>query len=260
MRALIGHTGFVGAQLRAAGGFTQFFNSSSIESMRGRSYEEVVCAATPSAKYLANQDPEADRAAIGRLLAVLETVRTQRFTLISTVEVYPDPSQPLDESSDLTDLSNHPYGAHRLEVEKFVAARFPVHHIVRLPALFGDGLKKNALFDLLHDYQVEKLNPLGIHQWYPTRRLAGDLARITAAGLQLVNLVTEPLPIAAVIARFFPDTAVGPAAEPAPRYGLRTRHAALFGGTPPYVMGVGTVLAAMTDFIAATQMRLKRGR
>lgn len=248
-RALIGHTGFVGGTLLAAERFTHGFNSRDFQEMRGARFDEVVCAGLPSAKWLANADPDQDRAAIGALLAVLETVRTDRFVLISTIDVYPDPSQPLDETAALEGPANGAYGRHRLEVEQFVAARFGTHSVVRLPALFGDGLAKNALYDLLHDNMLERVHPDAVHQWYPTRRLSGDLARIAAAGLRLVNLVTEPLPLREVMARLFPATTVGPGSDPAPRYDLRTRHATLFAGTPPYVMDRSQVLIAMTDYV-----------
>jgi hypothetical protein len=253
-RALVGYTGFVGATLLADGGYTHGFNSRDIEEMRGGRFDEVVCAGVPAVKWLANREPEGDRAAIGRLLAVLETVRTGRFVLISTVDVYADPSLPQDETADPAGLgAGEPYGRHRLEVERFVAARFPTHAIVRLPALFGDGLKKNALFDLLHEHQTEKLNPAARFQWYPTRRLAGDLRRIAGAGLSLVNLVSEPIALAEVIQRFFPTARVGLPVDPAPHYNLRTRHAALFGGEPPFISRRAQVLAAMADFIKSAR-------
>jgi hypothetical protein len=248
-RALIGHTGFVGGTLLAAGGFTHGFNRSDFTDMRGAEFDEVVCAGIPAVKWLANKEPDQDRAAIGALLAVLETVRADRFVLISTIDVYPDPAQPLDETAVLAGLPNHPYGRHRLEVEQFVASRFADHAVVRLPALFGDGLKKNALFDLLHGNQVEKLNPAAQFQWYPTRRLPGDLVRLARAGLRLVNLVTEPVVLSDILRRFFPIAGVGPAAEPAPRYDVRTRHAELFGGIAPYITGRTQVLLAMGDYI-----------
>ncbi|PPQ36993.1 NAD-dependent epimerase/dehydratase family protein [Rhodopila globiformis] len=251
-RALIGHTGFVGGTLLAADGFSHGFNSKNVREMEGQHFDEIVCAGVPAVKWLANRAPAQDRAAIGGLLSVLERTSAGRFVLVSTVDVYPDPAQPLDEDADLRDLPNQPYGLHRFEVEQFVARRFPNHSIVRLPALFGQGLKKNALFDLLNDNMVEKINPAGVFQWYPTSRLAGDLARVAEAGLTLVNLVTQPVAMREVIARFFPGAPVGPEAEPAPRYGLRTKYAAPFGGTPPWIMTVPEVLAEMDRFITAS--------
>jgi hypothetical protein len=254
-RALIGHTGFVGSGLMAAGGFTSGYNSKNIEQMAGRRFEEVVCAGLPSVKWLANKEPEADRATIRRLLDVLETVETKRFVLISTIDVYPDPAAGLDETATLEGLPNHAYGTHRLEAEDWVRNRFPQTHIIRLPALFGDGLKKNALFDLLTGNQVEKLNPGSVFQWYPTRRLPGDIARTVKAGLNVVNLFTEPLPLRTVIDRYFPGAPAGPAGQPAPHYDLHTRHATLFGGDSPYIMPARLLLLAMGDFITSWPRR-----
>jgi hypothetical protein len=239
-RALIGHTGFIGGTLLADGGFTHGFDSRDLHDMRGARFDEVVCAGIP---------PDvADRA----LLDVLETVQADRFIFLSTVDVYPDPSQPLDETTVPEGLANHPYAA----VERFVAARFSNHAVARLPALFGEGMRQNALFDLLHDHNVGNINPAAQLQWYPIRRLPGDLARIARAGLRLANLVTEPVALRDIVRRFFPAAAVGSESEPAPHYDLRTRHAELFGGTSPYIMGRPLVLLAMGDVIKAARRPL----
>lgn len=255
-RALIGHTGFVGATLLAEGGFTHGFNRADIEEMRGQRFDEIVCAGVPGSRAEANRDPGRDRDTIARLLAALETVRAGRLVLISTTAVYADLSRPQDEEAEPDPGgTGEPYGRHRLDVERFVAARFPVCAIVRLPSLFGAGLRENALFDLLHNRDTEALNPAARLQWYPTRRLGADLARIAGAGLGLVNLVSEPVALAEVIRRFFPETPVGPEAGPAPGHDLRTRHARLFGGEPPYVAARAQVLAAMADYLKGVRRR-----
>ena len=255
-RALIGHTGFVGGNLLAAGGFARTYNSQNINSLAGERFDEIVCAGISAVKWLANKEPEADWAGIQHLLDALAQVRTERFVLISTIDVYPDPTQPLDEDAELARLSsNEPYGRHRQAVEQWVTARFPVCSIVRLPALFGAGLKKNALYDLLNGNQIEKINPASMFQWYPTDRLSGDLARIAKAESRVVNLFTEPVAMRDIIVRFFPEAKVGPEVLPAVRYALRTKHALLFGGTPPYVMSTSQVLKAMGNFINREQQR-----
>ena len=140
-------------------------------------------------------------------------------------------------------------------LEAWVASRYPDHLIVRLPALFGPGLKKNALFDLLHNNQVDKINPASSFQWYPVDRLSGDIATAAEAGLRLVNLFTEPVDTRTIIDRHFPEARVGPPTEPAPRYGLRTRHGRHFGGDEHYMMAGDAVLASMADFIAEERRR-----
>jgi NAD-dependent epimerase/dehydratase family protein len=248
-RALIGHTGFIGGTLLAAGGFTHTYNSQNFHSLAGERFDEIVCAGISAVKWLANKDPEADWAGIQRLLDVLAQVQAGRLLLISTIDVYPDAARALDEDAALADVPNEAYGRHRQAVEQWVIDRFPVCSIVRLPALFGEGLKKNALYDLLNDNQIEKINPASAFQWYPTARLSGDLARIADAGLPIVNLFTEPLTTRDIVDRFFPGASVGSEAGPVVRYALRTKHAALFGGAAPYVMSGNQVLTAMSDFV-----------
>jgi hypothetical protein len=257
MRALIGHTGFVGSNLRRAGGFDSMFNSSNYRDMAGRRFDEVVCAGLAAAKWIANSAPETDRAAIAALTDVLSQADIGRFVLISTIDVYPDPSMAVDEDFDPAGHPNHAYGTNRLALEKWVGLHHPDHLIVRLPALFGPGLKKNALFDLLHRNSVEKINPNGRFQFYPVGRLSADIATAAAAGLKLVNLFTEPVAMSSIIERHFPDAAVGQASTAAPSYRLTTRHGRLFGGDDQYVLSSDAVLAALANFVSEERARLR---
>ena len=149
--------------------------------------------------------------------------RTARFTLISTIDVYPDPSEPHDERVEVPADAGQPYGRHRLAVEAFVKARFGQALVARLPALFGRGLKKNMIFDLLTGNQTDKINPAGVFQWYPLSRLADDLGRAWQADLGLVNLFPEPVPSSRIIDSLFPQACVGAPTEPAPHYRLQDR-------------------------------------
>jgi dTDP-4-dehydrorhamnose reductase len=249
MRALIGHTGFVGSNLHRAGGFDQMFNSTNYRDMAGQRFDEVVCAGVAAAKWIANSAPEADRAGIAALTDVLSQAEIRRFVLISTIDVYPDPSMAVNEDFDPDGHPNHAYGTNRLALEKWIAARHADHLIVRLPALFGPGLKKNALFDLLHHNSVEKINPAARFQFYPVTHLARDIATAAAAGLRLVNLFTEPVAMSSIIERHFPAARVGPAATPAPNYRLTTRHGRYFGGDHQYILSSDAVLASVAGFV-----------
>lgn len=248
-RALIGHTGFVGSNLLANGGWTDLFNSRNFQELRGGQFDEVVCCGVSAVKWQANADPARDWAGIAPLLDVLDTVETRRFVLVSTIDVYGDPASGVDEGHALSGAGNHAYGRHRLEVERRVAARFPSHAILRLPALFGPGLKKNVIFDLIHGNRLDAINPATSFQWYPLGRLAADMQRTQQLGLSLVNLFTEPLPTQELLDALFPAAVVGDARHPAPRYDLRTRHGPEFGGIDGYVMGRGEVLAELARFV-----------
>jgi hypothetical protein len=249
--ALIGYTGFVGGTLARGGSFDALYNSKNIADIAGRSFDLVVCAGVSAAKWLANKEPEADRAAIAPLTRSLDRVEARELVLISTIDVYPDPSLPLDERHAIDPATTHAYGRHRYELEQWVRGRFPLARIVRLPALFGTGLRKNALYDLLNDNQVGNIDPNGVFQWYPMRRIGDDLDIVRRSDLRLVNLFTEPVGMSEIIAAFFPAAPTGRSTASAPRYALRTRHAPRFGGADGFIMSKSDVLRDMADFVAA---------
>jgi hypothetical protein len=253
--ALIGFTGFVGGTLHRAGRFDLLINSKNTNDLRGGRFDLVICAGVPAAKWLANQQPENDRRAISSIRDVLDTTEIKELILISTIDVYCDPSDPSDEDDVIDASGNHPYGRHRFELERWLAHRFRKTRIIRLPALFGEGLKKNVMFDLLHGNQTDKINPLSIYQWYPLRRLASDIERIRACDIDLINLFPEPIQTAEILGAFFPGAKVGPKTTPAPAYGLRTRYSEIFGGPPGRMLDRLTVLGELATFIAQERKR-----
>jgi hypothetical protein len=254
--ALIGFTGFVGGTLHRAGQFDLLINSKNTNDLRGGSFELVVCAGVPAAKWLANAQPENDRNAIASIRDALDTTKIKELILISTIDVYCDPNASCDENDVIDASRNHPYGRHRLELERWVANRFHKTRIIRLPAMFGDGLKKNVIFDLLHGNQTEKINPLSVYQWYPLRRLATDIEHIRARDIDLINLFPEPIQTAEILDTFFPGAKVGPRTTPAPAYGLRTRYSEIFGGPAGYMLDRKMVLGELGGFIAQERKSL----
>ncbi len=246
--ALIGHTGFVGATLVAAGAYDATYNSGNIGTIAGRSFRRVVCAGVSAVKWRANLEPEADRAGIQTLIDALATVAAEHFVLISTIDVYPVPVG-VDERDAAGGVTLHPYGRHRFALEQFVRQHFASHSIVRLPALFGAGLKKNALFDLMHDHRTEAIDPEARFQWYPLARLTADIETIVAARVGLINVTAEPITMALLRARFFPTARLGePTPDPA-QYDVRSIHDRLLGGRHGYHLAAADVLAAMGRFL-----------
>jgi hypothetical protein len=248
--ALVGYTGFVGGTLHRARAFDALINSKNADDLRGGEFDLAIHAGVPAVKWIANKEPAADRAAISSIRAVLATMKIAELILISTIDVYPDPSAPLDESADLDLARNHAYGRHRFELEQWVRGHFDNVRIVRLPALFGEGLKKNVVFDLLHDNQVGNINPASRFQWYPLARLNADIEKIRARDIRLINLFPEPIRTSEIVDRLFPGAPTAPASEPAPVYDLRTEYSDMFGGPPGYMLDRATVLGELAAFIA----------
>jgi len=246
--ALIGFSGFVGSNLLAQRTYAATFRSSNIESIRGQAFDHLVCAGVQAMKWWANLHPDEDRGGIQRLLEPLAAVSAKRFTLISTIDVYPVPRE-VDEESFVERLGHHAYGLHRLELEDWIRARFPAVLILRLPGLFGPGLKKNVIFDMLHDNGLEKVHPGGVFQYYDLRRLADDMDRAWELGLTTLNVSTEPLGTGEIRERFFPDQVLG-GGGPAPAgYDMRSRHAAAWGGDNGYLYNKEQVLADLAEWL-----------
>jgi len=249
-RCLIGHTGFVGGNLAAQTGFDETYNSSNFRDMAGREFGLVVCSGVSAVKWQANRDPDGDRARIEALAETLDGVRAERFVLISTVDVYPVPRR-VDESSDCRSQPNHAYGENRLRFEERVREMFPQALVLRLPALFGPGLRKNALYDLMHGNMLGAINPASSFQWYELGRLWADINDALRVDLTTVNLAVEPIAMSEIVARLFPGVRIGAEAGPAVAYDVRTLHAEAFGGEGGYVMGRDECLEHMARFVAA---------
>lgn len=249
--ALIGHTGFVGGNLLRQRRFDALYNSTNIDSLAGGEFDLIVCAGAPAAKWKANKEPEADRACLRRLTEALGRTRARHVVLVSTIDVF---GQTCGVDEDATPRDATAYGRHRHELEQFVAARFDTL-IVRLPALFGPGLKKNAVYDLLHNNQVEKIDSRGVFQFYNVGRLWADVRTAEAAGLSLVHFATEPVSMAEVARAAFGFTFVNELPAPPAFYDFRTRHAARYGGSGGYLCGKGQVLADMAAFVQAEKRK-----
>lgn len=245
--ALVGSTGFVGSTLLRQAAFEALFRSTNIGEIRGRSFDTVVCAGARAQKWIANREPEADRAHIDGLIADLETVRCGTFVLVSTVDVFKQ-AEGVDEATPADEAGHHAYGANRRRLEAFVERHFPRRLIVRLPGLVGPGLRKNVIYDFLNGNNVEKIDSRGVFQFYPMVNLWYDIRRSLEAGLELVHLTAEPISVASVSEQGFgkPFTQVLPG-TPA-RYDMRTRHARTFGAEGQYQYGARESLQAIRAY------------
>jgi nucleoside-diphosphate-sugar epimerase len=250
MKGLIGYTGFVGSNLLAAMAFDSLYNSQNFSDLAGCEFELLVCAGISAAKWLANKNPEEDKQKIEALQHVLQAVRARTFVLISTIDVYPVQSG-VDESYDCHTKDNHAYGSNRLAFEDFCREQFSDCYVVRLPGLFGPGLKKNVIFDLLHDNCLEMINPKSSFQYYDLRDLASDLDKALTAGIRTINLFTEPIATQTILSELFPDKHVGKSPGPEAHYDLRTRHAKLWDCEKPYVAAADRVMRKLADYVRA---------
>ena len=299
---LVGSTGFVGGNLLAKHTFAAECHSSDITAQYGTRPDLCVYAGVPAAMFLANADPEADLAVMRAARENIRQIAPKRLVLISSIAVLAD-SRGVYEDSPARDTEGLPaYGKNRLQLERWVREDFPDALIVRLPALYGAGIRKNFLFDLhtitpamlrpekyselaaksplvksaytLADNGFYKLNvtadPAALraffeandfnalaftdarsrYQFYNLSRLWSDMEAARAADVKLLHLCTPPVSAAEVY------TAVTGKADwhnelPKPPfdYDLRSRHAALLGGSGDYLCTKQQELDDITRFM-----------
>lgn len=149
MNGLIGYTGFVGNNLDKQYIFEKKYNSKNIEKIQGEEFELLICSGVSAVKWFANQNPEKDIEGINNLIENLKTIKVKNFVLISTIDIY-DTMEDVNEDSIPNIENQDSYGRNRYFLENWVKSNFENSLILRLPALFGDGLKKNFVYDLMN--------------------------------------------------------------------------------------------------------------
>ncbi len=249
--ALIGYTGFVGGNIDAEADFTDRYNTKNIDDIDGREYDLVVSAATYAEMWKINQDPEGDRAQVDSLIAHLRNVKAKQFVLISTVGVYKDSLGATEDTPiDLEGLP--PYGVNRYHLEQFVREQFPNALIVRLPGLFGKGIKKNVIFDLMNNNQVERIHSAGSYQYYNLANLWKDIQKALDNKLTLLNLATEPVRTDELADYAFglKDFKNEPEGFTPAQWDMRTKHDSLFGGSNGYLYSKQQSLDDIKNFVA----------
>lgn len=147
--ALVGFSGFVGSNLSLSYPFTKQYNSKNIQDAYGTKPDLLIYAGVPAVKYLANQMPDEDFNCMEQALNNMLQINPKKLVLISTIDVY-DKMNQTDESYCSNPLLLEPYGYNRFWLETHVRHHFPDALIIRLPALFGNNIKKNFIYDFIH--------------------------------------------------------------------------------------------------------------
>lgn len=246
-RALIGYTGFVGKTLCQQSRFTDRYNSQNFHEMADQHYDEIVCAGIQSLKWWANQNPDADWRDIDALLGVISTVSADRFILISTVDVYKEPVG-VDENTMLDTYGLHPYGSHRLRAENAIRKQFHNHLILRLPGLFGHGLKKNLIYDSLTGADLSGFDGRSQFQFYNLVHLHDDISRLLEHDVSTVNLASEPVDAAVVVERISGKSWQYQTVQPPVKYDMQTIYGGLWGEIGPYIYTAETTLDEIAAF------------
>lgn len=149
MKALVGYTGFVGSNLYAEDRFDVVYNSKNIEEAYGTEPDLLVYAGLRAEKYLANYWPQKDKELTAEAERNITNICPKKLVLISTIDVFKIPRE-VDEDSIIDTNGLSAYGYNRYQLEEWVKEHYPDTLIIRLPALFGENLKKNFIYDFIH--------------------------------------------------------------------------------------------------------------
>ncbi|WBB71754.1 NAD-dependent epimerase/dehydratase family protein [Micromonospora sp. WMMD1128] len=250
LTGLVGCTGFVGENLARQRAYDLQVRRATVGAIDGRRFDRLVISAAPGLKWRANAEPDADALAVDTLIDHLRTTTADEAVLISTVDVYPDP-RGVDEATPV-EPADHPqaYGRNRLRLERFVQKHYPRSMVLRLPSLYGPGLRKNLIYDLVNGRTEEFCHRASTFQFYDLQRLTADLDRAHAAALPVLNLATAPL-AADTVAREVFGRALSCDTVPRIDYDMHTRHAEVFAADGPYVCRRDEVLAGLRAFAGA---------
>lgn len=145
---LCGFTGFVGSNILNQFAVDVKYNSKNIAQIQNKEFELLIISSIPAVKWYANLRPELDLQIINEQLELYKSVKANKVVIISTIDVYDDFTKCPDEDYVIDESKLDYYGKHRLFFEKEMRKQFANVSVLRLPALFGKGLKKNFIYDL----------------------------------------------------------------------------------------------------------------
>lgn len=193
---LVGGEGFVGSAYARLFDRLELdyrvINRANWDTFAKTSCDVLINANGNSRKYLANSDPMVDFDANVRTVArMLEDFKASTYVLLSTGDVYADQSTPdLTREDGIIDPGSiSRYGLHKKMGEDLVRGVHPNWLILRMGGFVGPGLKKNAIYDMLHDQPVW-LSPESELQFINTdtaARLVWDLVE-HGVSREVVNL------------------------------------------------------------------------
>ena len=235
MNALIGHTGFVGSNILKQNNFDRLYNSKNISNIRNNKFDLVVCAGVSSVKWKANKNPKEDYLQIIKLINDLDTIKFDKFVLISTIAVYDNPT-------------DNAYGRNRLYLENYLINNYENVSIIRLPSLFGDGLKKNSLYDLKNNDFKYLPHIDSTFQYYHLEDIWSDIMVVLENNLNIVNLATTPIKFSKVLDMFSCDVNISDD-RPLINEDMRTIHSSFWGKKGHYLYTEEEVCKKLEDWI-----------
>lgn len=175
---LLGYKGFVGSAIAKHLRLKKIkfigIDRSNYNDFIGKKCDIFINADGSSRKRLAEEDPRKDFElnVVSTLNSVID-FHFRKYVLISSVDVYPDFSNPKNnrETAKINPEKLSNYGLSKWIGEQIVRKYCNNWLIFRLGSMVGEGLKKNAIFDLSYK-QALYVHPRSTYQYINTAEVA----------------------------------------------------------------------------------------
>ena len=190
--------------------------------LRGRSCDIFVNANGNSRKPLASAQPLEDfEASVRSVRASLVDFRYRRYVHLSSCDVYPtcDSAETTREEQTLNPARQSPYGFHKYLAEQCVQHVAREWLILRFGGFVGPGLKKNAIYDILHGGPLY-LDPASELQYLHTARAAEIAFRLLDGGVgnEVFNVCGKGVVRLSEVAALSPTPVIAKPGSPLVRY------------------------------------------
>lgn len=191
-------------------------------SLRGRSCDIFINANGNSRKPLASVQPMEDfDASVRSVRASVVDFRYRRYVHLSSCDVYPDcdSAETTREDQRLDPARQSAYGFHKYLAEQCVQHGAPEWLVLRFGGFIGPGLKKNAIYDILHGGPLY-LDPASELQYLHTARAAEITFHLLEAGVrnEVFNVCGKGVVRLSEVAALAPSAVIVQPASPLVRY------------------------------------------
>jgi nucleoside-diphosphate-sugar epimerase len=183
---VLGGKGFVGsavaAEAAARGYRVTVVDREEYEGAVGSACDLLVNANGNSKKFLAREDPRLEfDLSVRSVERSLHDFRSARYVHLSSMDVYPDVSDPARNREDtpIDIVRQSPYGFHKYLAEQIVRHDAKRWTIFRMAGFVGRGLWKNSIHDLLQGAPL-RVSPDSEYQYLNT----ADLARLVFTAIE----------------------------------------------------------------------------
>ena len=212
--AVLGGRGFVGSAVVregvSRGWEVTVIGREEYPRLTGRNFDLFVNANGNSRKYLAVREPTREfDMSVASVMRSLHDFAFETYVLLSSIDVYPDCSDPRKNSEDTPIDPRHlsPYGFHKYLAEIIVRRYAAEWMILRMGGFVGPGLWKNSIYDLLRRRPL-RVHPDSRYQYLHTRDLARvlfDLLSHGHAGQGVFNVAGTGTISVREVAELIPD-------------------------------------------------------